>query len=246
MLSPPTTLLPLFLLLLLPHPRCDAAEPLTDYCSINRKASPAAKTNIARVLSSLQSKAPSKGFATASYGGGNADRAYGLAQCRPDVSLVDCSACLKEAPARLNKRCRGKAEAWVWFDHCFLRYDTRAFLGKVDTDYGAYNLTEDYVTTDPAEQQRLDRELGALIDRIRAQAASRPRLGLGKGQTKFTPDVTIYALAQCTRDLPSQACSECISFAFKYFPDICPHRKGCQALYRSCYVRYETRPFFSP
>ncbi|CAA6664864.1 unnamed protein product [Spirodela intermedia] len=247
MTSPPAPVLSLFLLfLLIAYPLCHAAAPLTEYCSYDKKASSAAKANIARVLATLQSNAPSNGFYTASYGTGSVDRAYGLAQCRQDVSVEDCRICLRDAPPQLSKRCKGQAEAWMWFDYCFVRYDTTPFTGKFDSGYGVYDYSEYNVTENVVEQRRFDRELRSLLGKVKTQAAARGNLGLGRDQTKFSSAVTIYALAQCTRDLPSQACSKCLSTEIGYFAQFCPQRKACRGLTSGCYLRYEIYPFFFP
>ncbi|XP_078443240.1 cysteine-rich repeat secretory protein 55-like [Wolffia australiana] len=239
-----TTLLPALFLLLLSCPRSNAADPLENYCSYTRKATAAAKKNIELVLVSIETNAPTRGLAIAEYGAGDKERANGLAQCRRDVRLAECKTCLKEASARLSSRCRGKAEGWVWFEKCFMRYDTNFFVGTVDTSYGAYNNSDEFVTDDAAERQRFDTVLGSLIDKVRIQATSESRFGLGKAISKFSRNVTVYALAQCTRDLSGEACSECITYAFRYFPDVCAYKKRCRALYPSCYVGYDTKPFF--
>ncbi|XP_078444565.1 cysteine-rich repeat secretory protein 55-like [Wolffia australiana] len=236
------TTLPVLFLLLLSYPRCNASDPLENYYSYTRKVTAAAKKNIERVIVSIETNGPSRGLATA--GTGDKDRAYGLAQCRRDVRRADCITCLKEASARLSSRCRGKAEGWVWFEKCFMRHDTNFFVGNVDTSYGTYNDTTEFVTDDAAEQQRFDTVLGSLIDKVRIQATSKSRFGLGKAISDFSPNLTVYALAQCTRDLSGEAFSECITHVFRYFPDIFTYKKGCRALYRSCYVGYDTKPFF--
>ncbi|CAA6664863.1 unnamed protein product [Spirodela intermedia] len=174
------------------------------------------------------------------------NRAYGLAQCRQDVSVPGCRACLKDAAVQLPERCPAEAEAWMWFDHCLVHYGTRPFRGELDISYGVVDSNETNVTENAVEQQRFNRDLRSLMGKVRAQAAARRNLGLGRGQTKFSPNVTIYALAQCTRDLPPLACSNCISSASGDFPEFCLHKKACRALYSGCYVRYELYPFFFP
>ncbi|RVW34336.1 Cysteine-rich repeat secretory protein 55 [Vitis vinifera] len=66
--------------------------------------------------------------------------------------------------------------------------------------------------------------------------------GLGKGQTKLTPFVTLYALVQCTRDLSPLSCAQCLAIAVGNFSDFCYNMKGCRVLYSSCYARYELYP----
>ena len=97
--------------------------------------------------------------------------------------------------------------------------------------------------TDPED---FNKELGALMDHIRAQAVVPSEEGLGKGKSVLSPFVTLYALVQCTRDLSEISCAQCLSIAVNNFPNFCSNRKGCRVLYSSCYVRYELYPFFFP
>ncbi|KDP45260.1 hypothetical protein JCGZ_15125 [Jatropha curcas] len=81
---------------------------------------------------------------------------------------------------------------------------------------------------------------------LRSEAVKEKNKGIGKGETKLTPLVTLYALAQCTRDLAVVDCAQCIAIAVGNFPNFCNNRKGCRAIYSNCYVRYELYPFFFP
>uniref|UniRef100_A0A1D1XH13 Cysteine-rich repeat secretory protein 55 n=1 Tax=Anthurium amnicola TaxID=1678845 RepID=A0A1D1XH13_9ARAE len=246
----PALLLPISFLIcfLLPFPPCNgAADPLGQYCSQDRNTTRATSANIGRVLDALVRKASADGFATAVSGdGGSGERAYGLAQCRGDVGAEDCRACLSDAARRLPELCPGQADARIWYDYCFLRYDTRDFAGQLDVGYGIFYINTENVTEDAGEQERFDRELGKVMGRVRAMAVAPANRGLGRAQTDFTPLVTVYALGQCTRDLPPLGCAQCVAIAVANFPNFCRHRKGCRALYSSCYVRYEIYPFFFP
>ena len=243
---PSTSLLSLLLLLLLiPHPKCEAADRLAQLCSTDKPTNPAISISIARLLSTLVSNAPSKRFYTASSGTGSA-KVYGLVQCRQDVSAADCKACVKDSAAQLPKLCPGQADARIWFDYCFVRYDTRNFIGQLDTGFATFYISTVNISENAAEQRRFNIVLGSLMGKVQKKASAKGSLGLAKQQTKFTPFVTIYALAQCTQDLPPLACAQCVSAAVANFPVFCPFRNGCRALYSSCYVRYENYPYFFP
>jgi hypothetical protein len=84
------------------------------------------------------------------------------------------------------------------------------------------------------------------MDEIKKQAVEPKNEGLGKGETKVSKFVTLYALVQCTRDLSPLDCAQCLAIAVGNFETFCNNRKGCQVLYSSCYVRYELYPFFFP
>ena len=64
--------------------------------------------------------------------------------------------------------------------------------------------------TDP---DTFNKELGTLIGQISAQAVETKNGGLGKGKTKLSTFVTLYALVQCTRDLSLVDCAQCLAIA---------------------------------
>lgn len=222
----------------------ESADPLGDFCNKATEISKGSKisANIDSLLSELAVKTPQTGFVTSSYGTG-ADQVYGLSQCRGDVSTQDCSTCIQDAAKQIRKRCPSEADARIWYDYCFLRYNNKnTFIGQVDTSYGIFYYNVGNVT-DP---ETFNEELGALMDRIRAEAVEPRNNGLGKGETQLSTFSTLYALVQCTRDLSPIDCAQCLAIAIGNFPNFCRNRKGCRVLYSSCYVRYELYPFFFP
>ncbi|KAK9281111.1 hypothetical protein L1049_004004 [Liquidambar formosana] len=220
-----------------------AEDPLGDYCNQDTTISGSSQisANIDRLLAELVPKAAQNGFIATSYGK-DQNRVYGLAQCRGDVSSKDCSSCIQDAAKQIRQRCPNQADARIWYDYCFLRYNTENFIGEVDTSVGIFYYNVDNVT-DP---ESFKKELGNLMDKIKSQAVVSTNEGLGKGETKISPFVTLYALVQCTRDLPPLSCAQCLAVAVGNFQTICDSRKGCRVLYSSCYVRYELYPFFFP
>ncbi|ONH92729.1 hypothetical protein PRUPE_8G192200, partial [Prunus persica] len=213
----------------------ESQDPLGDFCNEDStKISNASQisANIDTLLAQLVPKTASLGFFATSYGKGQ-DRVFGLAQCRGDVvGSKDCSSCIQDAAKQIRKRCPDQADARIWYDYCFLRASLGGILyGNVDN------------VTDP---ESFNKELGALVDKIEEQAVVPKNGGLGKGETKLSPFLTLYALVQCTRDLSQLDCSQCLAIAVGNFGTFCDNRKGCRVLYSSCYVRYELYPFFFP
>ncbi|XP_078179052.1 cysteine-rich repeat secretory protein 55-like [Carex rostrata] len=227
-----------FFSLLLPLSYC--ADPIAHYCAQN-DTSNQTQININTVISDLTTRASGGGFAVTSFGNGN-DTIYGLAQCRGDVSASDCSACLASAAQQLPVACPNQADARLWYDYCFMRYDNVNFVGQSDTDFVTilYNLQN---ATDP---NAFDNAVIKLVNKAKSHAVYAGRGSLGRKKTNFTEYMDIYALAQCTRDLQPLDCAQCLSSTLQYFPIYCSHRQGCQVLYSSCMVRYEIYPFYFP
>ena len=229
----------ILLLLALCICNAESADPLGQFC--NTVSGSQISANIDRLLAELVSKTPSNGFIATSYGK-NQYRVFGLAQCRGDVSSTDCSSCIQDAAKQIRQRCPNQTDARIWYDFCFLRYSTKNFIGEIDTYNGILFGNVESVT-DP---DTFNKVLGTLFDQIRAQAVETRNEGLGKGKTKLSTFVTLYALVQCTRDLALVDCAQCLAIAAGNFENFCKDRKGCRVLYSSCYVRYELYPFFFP
>ncbi|GER54571.1 cysteine-rich repeat secretory protein, partial [Striga asiatica] len=236
--------LPLLLLFLLftspAQAQAQAQSPAAFSCDGNNVTNRQIPQNINRLLTTLVSGTIQNGFITASSGRGPA-QIYGLAQCRGDVPNNECSACIREAAriVRDSDHCPTQSGARIWYDFCFLRYNTNSFAGQLDTSgWILYNVNN---VTDPSA---FNEKLGDLMRNISSEAVRPGRRGLGKGTRGLTPLRTLYGLVQCTRDLSELACAQCLATAI--FPDVCVNREGCRVLFGSCYVRYELYPFFFP
>ncbi|GLT73748.1 hypothetical protein SLA2020_455850 [Shorea laevis] len=232
------SLLPLLLLCI-----CRAADPLGQFCNKDTNIGSNSKisANIDNLLAEVVTKAASTAYTATTYGN-DPDKVYGLAQCRGDVSGQDCYSCIQDAVKQIRERCPNQADARIWYDYCFLRYNKVNFIGEVDTSFGIFYYNVDNVTN----AEHFNRQLGDLMDKIRSEAEMPENEGLGKGKTKLSPFLTLYALVQCTRDLSQIDCAQCLTIAVGNFPNFCSNRKGCRVLYSSCYVRYELYPFFFP
>ncbi|KAL6967950.1 Cysteine-rich repeat secretory protein 55 [Sarracenia purpurea var. burkii] len=235
-------LLLLFFFFFLSTIPAESADPLGQFCNTNTNISSSQiSQNINQLLAQLIEGTNLNGFLATSYGKSK-DQVYGLAQCRADVSSQDCSTCIKDAAKAVQKLCPTQADARIWYDYCFLRYDTESFFGEVDTSVGIFYANVENVT-DP---KTFNNELGALMDRITPQARVPGNKGNGRGKTKLTSFLTLYALVQCTRDLSQLPCAQCLATAIEIFSNFCANKKGCRVLYSSCYVRYELYPFYFP
>lgn len=219
----------------------ETADSVGNFCNTNKNISSSTiSANVDSLLAQLVQTTARNGFASLSYGKAN-NTVYGLAQCRGDVSSKDCSDCVQDAANEVRKVCRNQADARIWYDYCFLRYDTRDFRGQVDT-IGILLANVENVK-DP---ENFKQNLSSIFNKTNADALVPSNKGLGKGASKISTFVTLYALVQCTRDLPQLSCAQCLATALTNFDGFCDNKKGCRVLYSSCYVRYEEYPFYFP
>lgn len=223
-----------------------SADPTFHYCNDDLKIKNNSKVsdNIGSLLSELVSSINNggDGFSVASQGQ-DADQVYGLAQCRGDLSENDCFSCIQNASKQILNLCPDQADARIWYDYCFLRYDTRNFVGQLDTNPGIIYFNVRNVT-DP---DTFNKQLGNLTDKIRSEAVLPGKKSFATGKTKVSsPFLTLYALVQCTRDLSQLSCAQCLATAISNYDGACSDKEGCRVFYSSCSVRYEIYPFFFP
>uniref|UniRef100_A0A0E0PGM2 Gnk2-homologous domain-containing protein n=1 Tax=Oryza rufipogon TaxID=4529 RepID=A0A0E0PGM2_ORYRU len=164
------------------------------------------------------------------------------ATCRGDIPAPDCALCASAAARQLAGACRGRADARVWYDYCFARYDDADFVGLPDTGY-ALILLNTQNATDPEAFEKAQRKVMA---RVAADAGDAGGGGLARETARFKDGVTIYGLGWCTRDITAADCGLCVAQAVAEMPNYCRFRRGCRVLYSSCMARYETYPFFFP
>ncbi|KAJ0770508.1 putative Gnk2-like domain-containing protein [Helianthus annuus] len=220
----------------------ESTDPSAQLCNENSNTTTSEiKKNIDSLLTTLVQATSKSGYSATSLGSGQS-RVYGLAQCRGDVPSDECSTCIQTAAKEIKKVCPDRVDARLWYEYCFIRYNTENFFGQVDTGYGTFYYNVENVT-DP---KTFNSALGALMYRINSLASAPGNKGIAKDETKLTDFVTLYALSLCTQDLSQLSCRQCLAIAVGNFPTYCDSKKGCRIIYSSCYVRYELYPFFFP
>nr|XP_025679208.1 cysteine-rich receptor-like protein kinase 25 [Arachis hypogaea] len=82
-----------------------------------------------------------------------------------------------------------------------------------------------------------------LIDKAIAGDSRRKYAAASVNSTGFQ---NIYGVVQCTPDLSSLECDQCLEGHVSDIPACCDGKKGGRVLSPSCYIRYEVYPFFQP
>ncbi|KAM0943868.1 putative protein kinase RLK-Pelle-DLSV family [Dioscorea sansibarensis] len=193
-------------------------------------------TNLALLLPNLTTTASNSAtlFSTSFI-----DSTYGLAQCRPDASSLDCATCLNRSATSFSTYCPSGSNAAIRFDYCLLRYSSSNFFSQLD-DSPVRILANVGNASDPTV---FNRRLDNLMDEIMPEASqSTSRFSVG---TNFSAIEDIYAMLQCTRDLSASDCRQCLERVVGTIQSSCSGKIGCQVLTVSCTARYETSAFFS-
>ncbi|KAF8715930.1 hypothetical protein HU200_026894 [Digitaria exilis] len=233
------TLLLCSLLLLVPTTTADATSCPSN---ANYTRGSAFQANLDALLSSLPAAAAasSSGFAENTTGATAPNQVYGLGQCRADVNASVCRTCLDA----LVQGMTGAAMcSFHDSDECLLRYSNASFFGELDATL-LYVMWSPYNSTDPEE---FTARLNALMANLTTKAAygSPTMFAVGSVAAPAPPAVNIYGMAQCTRDLDGDDCSQCLINAVNYIPNCCSRKQGGRVIARSCSIRFEVYRFYN-
>ncbi|XP_041023456.1 putative receptor-like protein kinase At4g00960 isoform X4 [Juglans microcarpa x Juglans regia] len=176
--------------------------------------------------------------------GENADKVNAIALCRGDVTPDECRSCINSTSQELLQSCPNQKEAIQWYDKCSVRYSNRSIFGVMEEQpmFAFYN------TQNASDVEGFNNVLRPLLDRLRKSAAfgnSTRKFALG---SEKAPDFqTIYALLECTPDLASIDCNNCLERLAGYTSSCCNGRKvGGKFVTPSCDLRYEIYSFYDP
>ncbi|KAH7675699.1 Non-specific serine/threonine protein kinase protein [Dioscorea alata] len=194
-------------------------------------------TNLALLLSNLTASATNSStlFSTSSVAS-----IYGLAQCRPDLSSSLCSSCFNSSTTAFSTYCPSGSSAAFRSELCLLRYSNTSFFSQVSDDTMYYGKN----STNALDPKVFDQRLADLMGEISPKASqSTSRFSVGTANLSDSED--IYAMLQCTRDLSSSSCGNCLYEVLEAMRTTCSGSIGCHMLAVSCTARYETYRFYS-
>ncbi|KAK8706543.1 hypothetical protein V6N13_050104 [Hibiscus sabdariffa] len=108
--------------------------------------------NVNATLFSLTANASLTGFFTTAVGA--SDMVYGLVQCRPDVPLNSCRACVNTAAEDITRLCPNQKEAMIGYNNCLCALNASKFaVGTIGYSqfsdiYGMVQCTRDLSEND--------------------------------------------------------------------------------------------------
>ncbi|KAB1199561.1 Cysteine-rich repeat secretory protein 38 [Morella rubra] len=228
-----------FLLFCLALDAANCADPLFNFCfsQTNYTANSPYAANLNGLLNQLSTKVPPTGFGLSSIGRGK-NKVNGLALCRGDVSSTNCKTCVVDAGNELRDRCPYEKGAIIWYDYCLLKYSDTDFFGQIDNENKFYMWNVEEVKNPTS----FNRKVKDLFSRLSNKAQASPKF-YATGELVLGPSEKLYGLAQCTRDLSSLDCKECLDGAIGELPKYGDGKRGGRVVGGSCNVRYELYPF---
>ncbi|KAJ0971571.1 hypothetical protein J5N97_019530 [Dioscorea zingiberensis] len=187
-------------------------------------------TNLKDLFSILKAKSSSS-ISINQTSGKAPDTTFGLYFCTGDLSQDNCQACIETAITDITESCRSSKQGIIWYDYCELRYSDTDFFGVPDTNgFAMINLNENTTSSRPVE----------VVSQLVQEA---PLVKPLMFKTQPLISESLYALAQCSSDLTSQGCSDCLTTILTNIKACCTGAKGWRYLATSCWIRYEATPF---
>ncbi|XP_058197635.1 cysteine-rich receptor-like protein kinase 10 isoform X1 [Rhododendron vialii] len=203
------------------------------------------QTNLNTLLSGLSSNSynSSIGFYNFTAGSSPPDVAYGLFICRGDVSAAVCRDCVTYAVGDVVKRCPRSKRVTIWYDECILRYSNESIFSTSDTSFRLMLINPQNATNATSFREAL----GKVMNDVSARASSHDsgRKFATTELMNYSSLQPVYGLAQCTPDLSTTDCNTCLRTGIAIFPSCCDAKIGARVLFPSCYVHYETYPFYN-
>ncbi|PNT69138.1 hypothetical protein BRADI_3g50090v3, partial [Brachypodium distachyon] len=160
-------------------------------------------------------------------GAGPRTAAYGLYQCRGDLSPGDCAACVQRTVARLGAVCANAYAAALQADGCYVRYDADDFVGRADNTAVAYRRCGSGSSDDGA----FLRSREGVLRQLQLQAAARGYKVITSG--------AVQGVAQCLGDIAAPGgCGACLAQAVAQLKDACGSALAADVYLEQCYVKY--------
>ncbi|PON85327.1 Cysteine rich receptor like kinase [Trema orientale] len=195
--------------------------------------------NLNNLLQILPSSAASSKFNTTSIGN-DTDQVYGLYMCFNYVSDETCRYCITSASQAINTLCLYSKEAVIWEEYCQLRYSNDNFFGNLNVSDNL-PLANVQSIDDPGSFSSVVNETLRNLTNSAAYNLSAKFYATGEAPYE---DKTIYSLVQCTGDLSSDECDECLKRAIEDVLHKFNYSIGARLYSRSCFLRYELYPFY--
>ncbi|XLU76299.1 hypothetical protein S245_035352 [Arachis hypogaea] len=200
------------------------------------------KTNLNSVLSWLSSDAAtSKGYNHTAIGTATGDAVYGLYDCRGDVTGTFCQFCVSTAASDIVQHCPNRSSAVIWYNYCILRYSNHDFFGNLTITPswqfpGTKNTTNSTQELQKAETYMQSLIKNATVETNLLYAMGEFNSGGSSGER--------YGFVQCSRDLTSDQCRQCLNAMLDQVPKCCATKVGWQVLAPSCLIKYDDFMFY--
>lgn len=231
----------------------DIASVSAQTCIKNRKyfiPNDTYDSNRRHLLSTLPSNVRD-GFYSGSIGE-EPNKVYAVGMCIPGSIPADCSECIKTGSDWLIQDCPNQTDAYYWTldpTLCLVRYSNSSFSGSA----GFWEVIPQYLVFNTADinSNLTDFKMiweGLTLRVISAASTSKSRPSSSNNHynasvAALTPFQNIYALMQCTPDISSADCENCLRQSVLDYQSCCGQKTGGYVMRPICFFRWQFLAF---
>ncbi|KAF2543419.1 hypothetical protein F2Q68_00029810 [Brassica cretica] len=203
-------------------------------------------TNRRLILSSLPSNVTTQeGLFFNGSNGQEPNRVYAIGMCIPGSTPQDCSDCIKSASDGLIQSCPNQTNAFTWPGDptlCYVRYSNTSFLGSSDLDPRPLFFNTGDINSNLTEFTKTWEDLVVRMIDAASTAKNTPSSSNNHYKADMAPLTAlenIYALMQCTPDLSSGDCDNCLRQSARDYQSCCGQKQGGVVMRPSCFFRWD-------
>ncbi|CAH2066616.1 unnamed protein product [Thlaspi arvense] len=187
------------------------------------------ETNLNSLLSSLASSTVQSPYKNLTFPSGGvkpepAVTVYGLFQCRGDLDQTSCSSCVSRAVALVGNTCPNAYCGFLQMENCQVRYENSSFSGVQDKTLMLNRCGQAMGFNDQDALTRIGDVIGSL--------------GSGDGLYRTGGNGDVKGVAQCTGDLSTAQCQDCLTDAIGRLRSDCGMAQGGYVYLSKCYARF--------
>ncbi|KAL0535154.1 hypothetical protein IC582_029477 [Cucumis melo] len=198
------------------------------------------KANLNHLLSTFTTNQIDYGFYNLSYG--HDHKAYAIGLCRGDVRPDTCRSCLTNSITLLTNNCPTQTNAIVWYEDCFFRYSDRSLFGTLDLSPTRFVVLP---VTNNVSDARFTQLATDLLQQLTPRAASGDsRLKYAAGRIAVPNFPVLSGAVQCTPDLNSDDCSNCLDASIAQVRDAYDTVPRVRIMKPSCNIRFDINRLF--
>ncbi|CAL9240195.1 unnamed protein product [Arabidopsis halleri] len=185
------------------------------------------ETNLNSLLSSFVTSTAQSRYANFTVPTGKPEptvTVYGLYQCRGDLDPTACSTCVSSAVAQVGTLCSNSYSGFLQLENCLIRYDNKSFLGVQDKTLILNKCGQAMEFNDQDALTKVSDVIGSL--------------GSGDGPYRNGGNGNVQGVAQCSGDLSTSQCQDCLSDAIGRLKSDCGMAQGGYVYLSKCYARF--------
>lgn len=208
--------------------------------------------NRQKLFSTLPSKVViNGGFYNASLGR-SPNRVYALVLCARGYDQQACSSCVEKFTQNTQTSCLSRMDSYIWGGDdenqvsCLVRSSNQSTFGNLDRRQPVVWPNPD--SLEPSKNLTLFlQQWEATVNQTLEAATKADNSSVLKYysavRAEFTEFPNVYMLMQCTPDITSEDCKQCLGDCVTYYRKDYPGRHGGMASFPSCFFRWDLYPF---